>query len=99
MPLVFGYRNAKEIWEKLEKAYKSKCAAAEHSMRARSMNFRMRQEDSIHVFANKICSIAHELSYTGYQLSEKDKKCVIERPKVRIRSASRELFFWRRSPI
>jgi len=74
IPLVVKEKSPHGMFKKIEDAYSSKCAASEFSLRSKLMLMKMSERDTIRKFANDICSIQHELSYSGHELGENEKK-------------------------
>jgi len=74
IPLVVKSEEPYKMFKQLEDAYKSKCAAAEFSLRLKLLMMKMSTKDTVRKFANDICSIQHELTYSGHDLTESDKK-------------------------
>jgi len=74
IPLVVKEKEPHSMFKKLKDAYSSKCAASEFSLRSKLMMLKMSDRDTIRKYANSICSIQHELSYSGHELSENEKK-------------------------
>lgn len=77
VPMIITEDDPHKMWKKLKESFKSRCAAAKHTLRSRLMALKMKSKDTIRNYANEISYIEHELTFAGHTVDDEDKKFVL----------------------
>ena len=74
VPMIYGERDLKVMWDRLANAHKSKCQTSVNTLQNRLLNTKMSPGMSIRSFVNEMCTIECQLAFAGKLVDEDDKK-------------------------
>ena len=77
LPHIMDAKNAKELWKTLEKLYTEQSQAQRIHLRRQLQQIRLRPDETISKYVNRLKGIAHRLSSAGYVPGDDEQVCAL----------------------